>query len=164
LKILITGGKSALALKLLKAFEQDSAIITDYGDVPTFFSNNYKFISLGERNDETLAHTLLSCCLDHQVDAILPLHIFEIESIIKASILFQEFNVHVLLPNLEQFNNYRESLSSGKINWAVFLNGEVFYLSNQSEALGLHAKRENLSGAYYFEVVDEKVELELITI
>jgi hypothetical protein len=163
LRILITGGKSALALKVLKAFGNDTIIVADYGDVPTFSTNSYEFISLGERNEETIAHTLLSCCLDYQIDAILPLHIFEIEPMIKASILFDEFNVNILLPGITKFADFLKGYTKGK-HWAVFVNGIKIYMSEQNERLDLYAKEQNLNGAYYFEDSEGGIKLSLITI
>ncbi len=164
MKILITGGKSALSLKLLRAFEGDTIVFADYGDVPSFFANNYEFISLGDRNDEILAHTLLSCCLDYEIDVVLPLHSFEIESLVKASILFNEFNVYVLLPILEQLDRYTNEGAIKKSDWGVMINGKVIYSTQQHEALKLYTKKETLNGAYYFELNNNEVKLSLIKI
>lgn len=98
MKILITGGKSVQALKLVTAYENDTVILADYGDVPLFPSAKYQFLSLGERNDEVIAHNLLNHCLDLEVDAIVPLHAFEIDQVVKATVLFEEFNIQVLIP------------------------------------------------------------------
>ena len=102
MRILITGGKSVQSLKLLKDYEQDIIVLADYGDMPSFPSKQYKFISLGERNDDTIAHNLLNHCLDEEVDAIIPLHVFEREQVLKSVVLFEEFNVRVLMPALDQ--------------------------------------------------------------
>ncbi|MGY0037739.1 hypothetical protein [Pedobacter sp. NJ-S-72] len=63
MKTLITGGKSAQALKILKAFTNDQVLLGDYGDMPSFASAQYQFVSLGDKNEETIAHTLLNACL-----------------------------------------------------------------------------------------------------
>ena len=102
MKILITGGKSAQSLKLLKAYEQDTIILADYGDMPSFPSKHYQFLSLGERNDDTIAHNLLNHCLDEEADAIIPLHAFELEEVAKSVVLFEEFNIRVLIPGADQ--------------------------------------------------------------
>ncbi|MES2418101.1 MAG: hypothetical protein V4541_07915 [Bacteroidota bacterium] len=99
MKILITGGKSAAAFKLLKDFNQYEVVLADYGEVPAMVSKNYKLISLGTKNEEVLVHTLLKHCLNEGVDAILPTELFEIEALLKAKILFDEFNIEILLPN-----------------------------------------------------------------
>jgi len=102
LKILITGGKSAQSLKLIKTFADDHIVLADYGGVPSFPSARYYFICLGERNDEIIAHNLLNHCLNEGVDAVLPLHEFEIADILKSKILFEEFNIQVLMPEKDQ--------------------------------------------------------------
>lgn len=98
MKILITGGKSIQALKVLNSFINDQVILADYGDAPQFPSAKYHFISLGERNDDIIAHNLLTVCLDEHVEALMPLYDFETEQVAKSSILFQEFNIDILLP------------------------------------------------------------------
>ncbi|RZK78352.1 MAG: hypothetical protein EOO92_11270 [Pedobacter sp.] len=102
MKILITGGKSAQALKLVNSFLDDEIILADYGDMPNFPSAKYQFITLGKRNDEVVAHNLLTFCLDHGVNAILPLHSFEIDEIVKSKVLFEEFSIKVLEPSDQQ--------------------------------------------------------------
>lgn len=77
-------------------------VLADYGDAPQFPSDTYHFISIGERNDTIIAHNLLTICLDHQVDALMPLYDFEIEEVLKSSVLFQEFNINVLVPEKGQ--------------------------------------------------------------
>ena len=102
MKILITGGKSVQALKLVNAFTEDTIVLADYGDMPSFPSAKYFMASLGERNDDIIAHNLLSHCLDHGTDAVLPLHDFEIADITKSKVLFEEFNIQVLIPEPHQ--------------------------------------------------------------
>ena len=102
MKILITGGKSVQSLKLLKAYEKDVIVLADYGEMPSFPSKQYQFISLGEKNVDTIAHNLLNHCLDEEVDAIIPLHVFEQEQLQKSVVLFEEFNIRVLMPGMDQ--------------------------------------------------------------
>jgi hypothetical protein len=102
MKILITGGKSAQALKQLAAFANDTVILADYGEMPSFPSAKYQFISLGERNDDIIAHNLLNHSLNEGADAILPLQAFEIAEIAKSALLFEEFNIRVLMPEADQ--------------------------------------------------------------
>lgn len=100
MKILITGGKSVQALKLVDKFVNDTVVLADYDEVPSFPSTKYIFISLGERNDDVIAHNLLSHCLNQAVDAILPLNAFEKEEVLRSGILFKEFNIDVLTSEL----------------------------------------------------------------
>ncbi|WP_316815306.1 hypothetical protein [Pedobacter nyackensis] len=96
MRILITGGKSAQAIKLANQFENDSIVLADYGDMPSFPSAKYKFLSLGERNDDIIAHNLLNHCLNEGADAILALQPFEMVELLKSAVLFNEFNIEIL--------------------------------------------------------------------
>jgi hypothetical protein len=96
MRILITGGKSVQALKLANQFVNDSVILADYGDMPSFPSAKYKFLSLGERNDDIIAHNLLNHCLNEGADAIIAFQDFEMKELEKSTVLFKEFNIEIL--------------------------------------------------------------------
>jgi len=162
LKILITGGNSSTALKLLKAFKDDEVILADYGDVPSFSSPKYQFKTLGIKNEDTIAHTLLNNCLDESVDVILPLHNFEIEAVAKAEILFNEFNIEVLLPKTDDLHQYLNGSKTDE--WVVFKNGEVIFITNADESIIAYGNAKQLNGVFYFNGDDENLVLNLITI
>nr|WP_121271531.1 hypothetical protein [Pedobacter schmidteae] len=94
--ILITGGKSAAALKQANQFINDQVILADYGEMPSLSSAKYKFLSLGERNDDIIAHNLLNHCLNEGADAILTLNDYETTELLKSAVLFKEFNIDIL--------------------------------------------------------------------
>ena len=149
MKTLITGGKSAQALKILKAFTNDQVLLGDYGDMPSFASAQYQFVSLGEKNEETIAHTLLNACLDQQADRLLPLYQFELEAVMRSAILFEEFNIHVLLPDLISFPIYLAETITDKQNWAVFDKGELLYATMPAENFAVLGKEKELNGVFY---------------
>jgi len=160
LKVLITGGKSALALKIAKAFVQHQVVLADYGDVPLF----PKFISLGKKNEDTIAHTLLSACLDEEVDVVLPLYNFEITAMAKAKVLFNEFNVDILLPNTDLKTYFYEQLVLKSDSWVAFWKGEALFMSSTDEQLIAFGKSANLNGVFYFNSAHAVANLKLITI
>ncbi len=165
MKVLITGGKSALALKMVKAFVSYQIVIADYGEMPNFSSQAYTFISLGEKNDDTIAHTLLNYCLSEEVDLILPLHAFEVMAMAKTKVLFNEFNIDVIVPedqNLSAYVNFN-SISRAD-NWAVFRDGNTLFMSLPNEQRIAFAKTSKLNGAFYFNHADAVTNLTLITI
>lgn len=144
MKILITGGKTATALKLLKAFDGVEILLGDYGDIPNINSSSYSFVELGNWNAEVLAHNLLTKCLDYGVDVLLPLYEAEIQALSKSLILFEEFGLRVLLPENYQLIQKRTN------HWAVFENGQLLYTSAGSDFKEIN--QLNLNGAYYFDV------------
>jgi len=142
LKILITGGKTATSLKLIKAFGQASIILGDYGDAPSIKVNTYEFASLGPWNAEVLAHNLLTKCLDYGIDVLLPLYEAEIKAVSKSLVLFEEFGLKVLVPENPQ-------LSSTKFkDWCVFAEGKETYASAAMQV----ENSNGLNGAYSFDV------------
>ncbi|MFI5452711.1 hypothetical protein ACHMWN_11200 [Pedobacter sp. UC225_61] len=163
MKILITGGKSATALKLVKAFDAYQAVLADYGEVPSFISKAYSLISLGAKNEDTLAHTLLNKCLDEGIDLLLPIHHFEIEAVAKAKTLFNEFNIQILLPNREELDHYFNIENICKSDdWAIFKDGEIVFTSN-NDAISNDTNQKNLNGAFYL-IKDDKTKFKLVTI
>ncbi len=163
MKILIIGGNTATALKLLKAFSNEHVILADYGDVPSLSSTAYQFLSLGQLNKDTIAHNILNFCLDHEIDALLPLHQFVIEPLAKTDILFREFNVHLIIPTIEQMESLR-SAPTTKQNWVVFMSGKVVYTTHENELLVTLGEKENLNGAFYYTEVQGVLNLSLIVI
>lgn len=165
MKILITGGKSATTLKLLKAFEGHEIILADYGDIPSFPSANYRFISLGEVND-TIAHNILNICLDHGVDMVLPVHIFEINPLAKSEVLFEEFSIKVLLPAQTEILNYfypPEDIKPG-MKWYLFFDGVLRFPLEASAYVVELGRGKKLNGAYYIPEQPEELTAILFTI
>ncbi len=150
MKILITGGKSAGTLKLLKAFEGHDIVLADYGDTPSFGSSSYAFISLGEPND-AIAHNLLNICLDHGIECMLPVHEFEISHVSKSSVLFEEFNITVLLPSVVDLPKFFYPLQDvdPKSPWAIFVKGELKFPVDAEESLVILGKEHKLNGVFY---------------
>lgn len=161
MKTLITGGKSSQALKLLKAFTGDQVLLADYGDAPAFSSAQYHFVSLGERNEETTAHNLLNACLDQDAERLLPLYTFELEAVVKSAVLFEEFNIHVLLPDLFTFPQYPLSGAADLQSWAVYDKGELIYAS---VPLLRNENTAGLNGVFYVEQGPEGLKHTLFTI
>lgn len=150
MKILLTGGKSAVALKLLKAFTKYKVVLADYGDVPLFATKDYELISLGIKNEEVLAHTILNNCLNEGVDAILPIHNFEMEALAKAEVLFNEFNISLLLPNALELNKYfKDNEVKKSDHWAVFNKGELIFSTRDHQTTLELGRNKELNGAFY---------------
>lgn len=153
-----------MALKLLKAFTQDQVVLADYGEMPSFSSSTYHFISLGEKNEDTIAHNLLNHCLNEAVDVFLPLHTFEIIPVAKAEVLFKEFGIELLLPSVESLTSTETSTPSPSFtSWAVFRNGIGIYSSVASDEFSGSPETSSLNGAYYLDDKDV-AKLKLITI
>lgn len=99
MNLLITGAKSAKAFSLANSYSEGNILMADYGDVPQIPFKGYRFLSIGVHNLETTAHSLLTFCLDHSVNTIVPVYDFEIAALRKSLTLFEEFDIQVILPD-----------------------------------------------------------------
>ncbi|MBO9675794.1 MAG: hypothetical protein J7577_20275 [Sphingobacteriaceae bacterium] len=158
MKILITGGNNAKALKLMKAFPSHFVLLADYGDVPGIVTENYAFSSLGVLNKDSIAHILLNFCITEGIDCLIPLHQYEIEPIAKSAVLFGEYGIQVLLPEaslMAEYLNYEQNTFQ---NFAVFVSGECVFASGKEIFVRTD---EKLNGVFGYNAADE---LKLFTI
>ena len=149
MKLLITGGTAATALKLLKAFEGHEVVLADYGDVPTVSAKAYQFVSLGAKNEDIVAHNILNACLNEGADAVLPLYSFEAEAIAKSKILFNEFGIEVLLPEPAELPVYlHQGIVLKTTDWAVYKQGKLFFSPSGNDIFRSEGEARNLNGAF----------------
>jgi hypothetical protein len=127
MKILITGGNNAKALKLLKAFPNHFVLLGDYGDVPSILTGNYGFASFGTLNRESIAHIFLNFCITESIDCIIPLKEFELVPLAKSAVLFEEYNIQVLLPDAAIIDDFIDRDHQVFSNYAVFIDGTCIY-------------------------------------
>ncbi|WP_231460104.1 MULTISPECIES: hypothetical protein [unclassified Pedobacter] len=156
MKILITGANHAKALKLLKAFPQHFALMADYGDVPGLSTAHYAFKSLGQLNKDSIAHILLNFCITESIDTIIPLHGYEIEPLAKSAVLFNEYGIEVLVPDVEDLKDYLDADAKPFKNFAVFVKGECIFASGQEIFI---KKEDNFSGVFGYDAPDNDLKL-----
>ena len=155
MKILITGGKTLTALKLIQAFANSEIILGDYGEVPLISSESYCFARLDLWNEEIAAHHLLTKCLDLGVDALLPLYVGEVVAVAKSLLLFEEYGISVLVPK----PGVHFSTSVSDKNICVFEHGELRYTNLNEIAEILDCANNTLNGAYNFNVLTKEFAL-----
>lgn len=156
MKILITGGNNAKALKLMKAFPSHFVLLADYGDVPSIITENYAFASFGALNKDSIAHLLLNFCITEAIDSIIPLHDYEIEPLAKSAVLFGEYGIHVLTPPPELIESYRSIEKNTFNNFAVFIHGECIFASGGEIFI---RREEELSGVFGYNLPDDELKL-----
>jgi len=156
LKILITGGNNAKALKLMKAFPSHFVLLADYGDVPSVITENYAFATLGALNKESIAHLLLNFCITEAIDSIIPLHTYEIEPLAKSAVLFGEYGIQVLTPQPESIQSYLSLEQNSFKHFAVFIHGECIFASGGE----IFIRRDHeLSGVFGYNSPDDDLKL-----
>ncbi|WP_090769799.1 hypothetical protein [Pedobacter soli] len=159
MKILITGGNNAKALKLMKAFPSHFVLLADYGEVAAIATEKYAFTSLGLLNQDSIAHILLNFCITEGIDCIIPLHQYEVEPMAKSAVLFGEYGIQVLLPEASSIAGYLNHELNTFQNFAVFVGGECVFASGKEIFV---RTEEKLNGVFGYNVADD--ELKLFTI
>jgi len=161
LKILITGGNSATALKLTKAFNNYAILLADYGVVPDFSYGSTQIKSMGALQNDSLVHHLLSFCLDHEVDLLLPLYPNEIEELHKSINLFNEFNIQLLIPS-DHLSTYISTVKMpNQTDWFVHFNGKILFASNTLLIDNQFSQKMVVNGVFY---LNEEHKPKLITV
>lgn len=161
MKILITGGNFATALKLTKAFTNHSILLADYGVVPDFGYGNIQLKTMGVLQNDSLVHHLLSFCLDHEIDLLLPLYPNEIEELHKSINLFNEFNIQLLIPN-DQLSTYISTVKMpNQTDWFVHLNGKIVFASNKLLIANQVSQDIGVNGVFYLDEMNKPM---LITV
>ena len=155
MKILITGGNNARALKLLKAFPTHFVLLADYGEVPAIHTEKYAFTTLGILNKDSIAHILLNFCITEGIDSIVPLHSFEVEPLAKSAVLFGEYGIQILLPDAENLSNYQSEEKESFQNFAVFVGGECIFSSNDE----IFTVQPELNGVFGYNIGDDLLKL-----
>ncbi|MEI2275053.1 hypothetical protein OHD16_23180 [Sphingobacterium sp. ML3W] len=107
-KILITFGTRPLAMRIARKLSDSFEVLyASSEEIPELLlkSGNYAVIPKGWL--PTFAHEVLKLSLDQQVDYVLPLGGFELEPLAEAKVLFDEYQISVLVPDkdiLETFS------------------------------------------------------------
>ena len=156
MKILITGGNNAKALKLMKAFPNHFILLADYGEVPHIIADKYAFASLGVLNKDSIAHILLNFCITESIDSIIPLHHYEVEPLAKSAVLFAEYGIQLLAPQAEVVDSYLKNETETFQNFAVFVKGECIFASGGEIFI---KQNDEISGVFGYHLPDDDLRL-----
>ncbi len=140
----------------MKAFPSHFVLLADYGEVPAILTESYAFKSLGDLNRDSIAHILLNFCITEGIDAVLPLHDYEVEPLAKSSVLFDEYGVGVLTPPAEELNQYLTAEKKAFKNFGIFIKGECIFASGKEIFV---KQSDEINGVFGYNDADEKLTL-----
>lgn len=99
-KILITFGTRPLAMRIAKRLGSDFEVIyASSEDIPELLLKSGNYAKIPKGLLPTFAHEVLKLSLDRQVNYVLPLGGFELEPLSEAKVLFEEYQISVLVPD-----------------------------------------------------------------
>lgn len=96
-RILITCGTTAFAQRIAKYCQNFEVIFACDDNISTFLLHTGKYFALPKATDTVYIHELLKLTLDQGINWILPLGLAEAEILSGSKVLFEEYDVAVLV-------------------------------------------------------------------
>ena len=103
--ILITSGTSAFTQRVAELFPKSNIIFADSKPIPSLFLTNGKYIVIPSPQKASFVHEMLALCLDLSIHKLLPLNEEELIPLAKNRLLFEEYEITVLVPDVESLKN-----------------------------------------------------------
>lgn len=106
-RILITFGTRGLGQRIAKLLDDKFEIFfASSEEIPSLLLNSGKYFKLPAGLMPTYAHEVLKISLDHEIDYVLPLGGYEFEPLAVAKILFEEYDIKVIVPAQDVLQDY----------------------------------------------------------
>lgn len=144
MKILITYGTRPLAQRLVRLLQQQQheTVLATCEAIPTILKD---FHPIPNAKNPTFAHEMLKLCLDLGVEYVVPLSVEEIRSLHEARILFEEYEISLLIPAvLENVSFVQHPPATQQLYLfatdALLLSGEE--IPPVGEKVGLYTRHE----------------------
>lgn len=156
---LITAASDSAAYRIARLLSNKSIYFGSEIPLPSF--NNLKFLQIPSAELSSYAHELLKICLDKNINEIFPLREMEVLELASAKILFKEFGINILIPDIKFINlkllKYRNNL----LNLSIFsdgklIAGDAFHDQNLAEELR--------NGIYSWGIENTEMKIKLFTI
>jgi hypothetical protein len=114
--ILITSGMSAFAQRAAELFPESNIFFADSNPIPSVFLNSQKYRAIPSPEKASFIHELLKLCLDLSILKLLPLSDEELIPLAKNRLLFEEYGILILVPDLEYLETIPKLLNPTRTN------------------------------------------------
>ncbi|WP_291402341.1 hypothetical protein [Daejeonella sp.] len=156
---LITAASDSAAFRLARLFSEKVLFFGSIEEIPNF--GDKKFIKIPSAKSPSFAHELLKICLDNEINEVYPLVLDEIIELSTSRILFEEFNIKIIIPSINFINLELLNHSKLLINLIVLINGVVVAGDcppNNSLPF------QEVNGVFKWEIIDDEVIFSLFTV
>ncbi|HLT42007.1 MAG TPA: hypothetical protein VKZ95_04820 [Sphingobacteriaceae bacterium] len=114
--VLITSGISAFAQRVAKLFAEKNLVFADSKPIPTPFINTGKYVAIPSPDKSSYVHEVLKVCLDLSINKVVPLGKDEYLPLARSKVLFEEYGIVVLLPDLENLADIPKLINPTRVN------------------------------------------------
>ncbi|GEM66180.1 hypothetical protein SF1_41620 [Sphingobacterium faecium NBRC 15299] len=106
-RILITFGTRGLGQRIAKLLEHEfDVFFASSEEIPSLLLNSGKYFKIPAGLMPTYAHEVLKISLDKDIDYVLPLGGYEFEPLAEAKVLFEEYDIKVIVPAHDVLPDY----------------------------------------------------------
>lgn len=106
-RILITFGTRGLGQRIAKLLEHEfDVFFASSEEIPSLLLNSGKYFKIPAGLMPTYAHEVLKISLDVHIDYVLPLGGYEFEPLAEAKVLFEEYDIKVIVPDHDVLQDY----------------------------------------------------------
>ena len=99
---LITAASDSAAFRLARLFSEKVIFFGSIKEITNI--GNTKFIKIPSAKSPSFAHELLKICLDNHINEVYPLVFDEIVELSASRVLFEEFNIKIIIPSINYIN------------------------------------------------------------
>jgi len=150
MKLMITQGTSAFAQRVARQIQQSSTTVQVYfgaaDELPKVLESTGKYIRISSFSDASFVHQLLKSALDLELNYVLPLDYSECRELSEATMLFEEYGITLLMPNLENWSEENLLLNPpSALGLQLIINGHTFPAPSERT---MTESSEKLSGLY----------------
>lgn len=103
--ILITSGISAFTQRVAELFPENNIFFADSNPIPSVLLSSGKYLTIPSPEKASFIHEVLKLCLDLSILKLLPLSYEELMPLAKNRLLFEEYGISILVPDLESLEN-----------------------------------------------------------
>jgi hypothetical protein len=93
MKVLITGAAMVKAHQLKSEKTGADVVLGDYTDLPQFMLSSGSMMNLPNPKSPSYTHEMLTLCLDNGIDFVHIVREDEVEPLLKAAQLFEEYHI-----------------------------------------------------------------------
>lgn len=113
--ILITSGVSALSQRVAKLLPECHLFFADANSVSFLKGEKYRAIPSSDKS--AYVHEVLKVCLDLSIDILIPLGVKELMPLAKSKVLFEEYGITLLLPEVEELTHMQTIVNPNRLDY-----------------------------------------------
>lgn len=159
MSVLITSASDSAAFRIARLLNDKNLVFGSIEQMPDITGR--KFIRIPSASSPSFSHELLKISIDHQIHEIFPLMKDEIVELSSSRVLFEEFDIKIIIPSINSIHLNFSSPAPQLSKLVVMVNG-VFIAGEIPPSSSLLIQEEN--GIFQWDIINDKVIFSLFII